>query len=216
MDVRDREIILERPGPHRERVVVRRRMDHDGPHHAGPGPMIEHRGPHHGAPAGHFRIERGHRVPGYWMHPRFHIQDFGRYGFYQPMWGGRWIRYYDDALLVDPYGQVIDGQWGMKWDEYDHDWRRGDDGIPEYVGDGDYYPDDEDYAWAEGRDGYAGHHGYGQGGYGYHYPQGAGAIVITETITTTAPTVTEKVWYEDVHQKRPAKKRKPRLKGERG
>lgn len=195
------------PGYHGDRVVVRRQMDHGMRHHGGQSGRYS-------------RVERGHRVPGYWMQPRFQIHDFGRYGFYQPMYGGRWIRYYDDALLVDPYGQVIDGQWGMKWDEYDPDWRHDDRGIPEYVGTGDYHPDDQDYAWVEGEEGYAGHGGgyhHGQGGYGYTHPQ-AGAIVITETITTTAPTYEEKVWYEDVgvHHKPRAHKRKMRSKVRRG
>jgi hypothetical protein len=199
----DRGPIMAGPGAHRERIVVRRQM-------------MEHDGAHRSATHRYSRIERGHRVPGQWLHPRFHIRDFGRYGLYQPMWGGRWIRYYDDALLVDPYGQVIDGQWGMAWDEYADDWRRGHDGIPEYIGYDDYYRDDGDHAWIDGDDGYAGHHGYDQGGYGHQYPRGAGAIVVTETITTTAPTAEEKVWYENVHQRPRANKRKPRLKGGRG
>jgi Ni/Co efflux regulator RcnB len=203
VEMHGRNVVMDGPGARREHVVVRRRtMGHEGRHHADA--------------RRHVRIERGHRVPGQWLHPRFHIRDFGRYGLYQPMWGGRWIRYYDDALLVDPYGQVIDGQWGMAWDEYADDWRRGHDGLPEYIAYYDSYRDDGDHAWVDGDDGYAGHHGYDQGGYGHQYPRGAGAIVVTETITTTAPTAEEKVWYENVHQRPRANKRKPRLKGGRG
>lgn len=170
-----------------QRTVVRREMT--------PPDMMMHGG----GPAPYARIERGGRVPGHWMDPRFHVRDFGRYGFYQPMWGGRWIRYYDDALLVDPYGQVIDGQWGMKWDEYAGDWRRGPDGIPEYVGTGDYVPGDADYAAVRGPHGYGSAPGYGYGGYAY---PGAGAITIVETVTTTAPTVEERVWYEEAPRRR--------------
>ena len=169
------DVLRDAPAYGRERVIVRRRMMNEGSRH--------------GAAAGYTRIERGHHVPGSWMHPRFHIQDYGRYGFYQPMYGGRWIRYYDDALLIDPHGQVIDGEWGMNWNDYGPDWRHDESGIPEYAGVGDHHAVDEGY----GDEGYE----YGQDGCGYHSPQ-AGAIVITETVTTTPPTVEEKVWYEDV------------------
>ncbi len=148
-------------------------------------------------------------MPGSWMDPRFQIRDYERYGFYQPMYGGRWIRYYDDALLVDPYGQVIDGEWAMNWDEYGPDWRQGEGGIPEYVGADEHYPEHDGHAYAEQAPAY----GHGQGGYMYHYPQ-AGAIVITETTTTTPPTVEEKVWYEEVpvHRAPHTHKRKARRK----
>ncbi len=187
------DVLRDAPGHHRERVVVRRHMRHGD-------------GPHHGAPAGYTRIDRGIHVPGFCMVPRFLIRDYARYGFYQPMYGGRWIRYYDDALLVDPHGQVIDGEWGLNWDEYGPDWRHGERGIPEYAGADEYYP--EDHGYPED----AGHGGYGQSGYVYHYPQ-AGAIVITETVTTTPGTVEEKVWYEDVPVHHAPRRHKGKARG---
>jgi Ni/Co efflux regulator RcnB len=167
------------PDGRERRTVVRRPMNSVAAHHGGHGRYS--------------RIEPGHRVPGYWMDRRFGIQDYGRYGLYQPMYGGRWVRYYDDALLVDPYGQVIDGEYGMRWDQHGRDWRHDERGIPEYAGTDGYYPDDEDYALGE--DDYE-HGGYGPQGYGHHAPQ-VGPIVITTTTVTTAPTVREQVRYED-------------------
>ena len=206
----------------REDVVVRRHM--------------LDRGDHDRSARRYVRIERGHRVPGEWMDRRFHIGDFNRYGLYPPMHGGRWIRYHDDALLVDPYGEVIDGQWDMDWDGYDSDRMRGHHGMAEYESPHDYDFDEDGYEWAEDERDLPGHgydrpayehpgyqgpgYGSGYGGHGYYYPQ-AGAIVITETITTTAPVVEEKVWYEDVEvrEKPRVHKRKHRTKvrpGERG
>ncbi len=170
------------PDGRERRTVVRRPMNPVGAHHGGPGRYT--------------RVEPGHRIPGYWMDPRFEIHDHGRYGLYQPMYGGRWLRYYDDALLVDPYGQVIDGEYGIAWDQHGPDWRHDDRGIPEHSGVDEDYVDDRDYA--HGDDDYD---AYGERQYpsAYdHRPSQAGPIVITETTVTTAPTVQEKVWYEEV------------------
>jgi Ni/Co efflux regulator RcnB len=112
---------------------------------------------------GHFemrrRIDRGGFIPPMWMGPQFMISNWGMYGFPQPMSGRRWIRYYDDALLIDRNGRVIDGRYGMDWDRYGDRWHDRD-GVPVYAGDYDDYDDrydrddrDEDWEDRDDRDG---------------------------------------------------------------
>ena len=82
---------------------------------------------------------RGYRLPGYWVAPRFHVADWNRYGLYAPTGGYNWVRYYDDAVLVDGAGGVSDWRGGLDWDAYDrsdyaydargYDDRRGSDGV---------------------------------------------------------------------------------------
>jgi Ni/Co efflux regulator RcnB len=216
------------------RVVVRR----DGNH------MM--RGRHHGINRhrNYKRIDRGFTLPHIWWGPRFHVQNWGMYGFSQPMHGRRWVRYYDDALLIDHAGRVHDGRWGMNWDQYGDRWAHDDQGVPYY--DEEY--EDGDYASDEGEDRpYPGHHGsppppcahacapvhgygYGSGyGHGYAYPYGygygwmhGGMVTITETtVHAAAPqTVTETVYIEKRVKTKPRrsyKRAKPRPQpGERG
>jgi Ni/Co efflux regulator RcnB len=152
------------------------------------------------------RIDRGLTVPQYWWGPRFNVMNWGRYGLPQPMHGGRWVRYYDDALLVDSYGRVHDGRWGMRWDEYEDQWDYDHRGIPVYVGDGDFYPGDEDYAWVEEQQGPGRPMGYGHHQQGYGYPAHPGyGMVVTETTVTTSPTIITETFYEDVVQSAPRK-----------
>ena len=120
------------------------------------------------AGAGHFemrrRIDRGGFIPPMWMGPQFVISNWGMYGFRQPMPGGRWIRYYDDALMIDRDGRVLDGRYGMDWDRYGDRWDDRD-GVPVYAGDYDDYGDyddgygrDEDWDEGDYRDGRHGDH----------------------------------------------------------
>jgi Ni/Co efflux regulator RcnB len=207
------------------------------------GPMARSHGDrvirHHGIINGypHYRrIDRGFVVPHLWWGPQFHVMNWGGYGLPRPMHGGRWIRYYDDALLIDGYGRVHDGRWNMKWDEWDREWAYDDRGVPVYVGNGDFVPGEEDYAWVEGQGGaHAQGHGYGGGyghqGYVYAYPAWgySHGMVITETTTTSAPTVVAETAYEEVVESAPRRvyrakpkrhRAKPRpapaLPGERG
>jgi Ni/Co efflux regulator RcnB len=163
------------------------------------------------------RFNRGGFLPQTWWGPQFQIFDWSGYGLPQPMPGCRWIRYYDDALMVDGSGRIVDGRWGMNWDRWQDDWDYGDDGAPFYVGNGDDYGRDEAYAWGGDR-------GYGYGppppppgyappppGYGlpcahtctstyaypgYGYGWGYGAVV-TETTVTTSPAVVTETYYEE-------------------
>ena len=201
---------------------------------------------HHGINRHHNyrRIDRGFIVPQFWWGPQFQIQNWSTYGFAQPMHDRRWVRYYDDALLIDRSGRVHDGRWGMNWDEYGDRWAYDDQGVPYYDGDdGEYYEGEEDYA----EEGYGEHpdapppycgqacpppmpgHGYGyaypQPGYGYGYGHGwmhGGMVTITETtVHAAAPqTVTETVYIEKKVKSKPRrsyKRAKPRPQpGERG
>jgi len=194
-----------RPGPMagaRTEPVVRRHAGH---------PVATHRrfeGPRHHRE--YRRIERGHVLPHAWWGPRYGIRDWAGYGLPAPVHGGRWVRYYDDALMIDGHGRVHDGRWGMAWDEWDDQWAYDDRGVPAYVGDGDFFPGGEDYAWVEGGgDRYAGPHhpSYPEGACGpCHLPgpaYGYGGMVVTETTVTTSPTViVETVYEEDVVEHR--------------
>jgi hypothetical protein len=146
--------------------------------------------------------------------PQFVVRNWHGYGFPQPFQGGRWIRYYDDALLIDRHGRVHDGRYGYDWDPHGDRWGYNDRGVPIYVGDGDFEPNGDDYEWAErweegegdvyadrgrGHGGPVQSHGYGHGyAGGYGYGCGCGPVVVTETTTTTAPVVEQVTTYEYV------------------
>lgn len=68
---------------------------------------------------GYSRIGRGKRIPNYWLSSNFTIGDWQLYGLMAPPAGYYWTRYYNDALLVDRYGVVYDGAYGIDWDRYD-------------------------------------------------------------------------------------------------
>jgi Ni/Co efflux regulator RcnB len=191
------------------------------------------------------RFGRGHIVPPHFRSPRFFVHDWRSFGWPAPMPGGNWIRYHDDALLVDGHGRVMDSRYGWDWD------RRGGHMAYDDYGYGEDYGYEEDYAesgeWDE--EGYGrGHHGGGDrvvrvyrhgeqgdcrgggcgpgympppppphpgygyghgGGYGYAYGAGCacGPVVVTETITTTAPVMETHTYYETVTEHRAAPRR---------
>lgn len=88
---------------------------------------------------GYRRPYRGYALPGYWQSPRFGIDEWSTYGLSQPANGYRWMRYYDDAVLVDAGGSVYDTVGGLDWDRYD----------------GGYDSDETVYAGPGDRGGYA-------------------------------------------------------------
>jgi Ni/Co efflux regulator RcnB len=117
--------------------------------------IVRHGAPGAGMPHGdrrdvrHIRrFDRGHFVPQFWWGPQFQVQHWQMYGFPQPMPGHRWIRYYDDAYMIDGRGRVHEGRYGLDWDRYGDRWGRDESGIPIYFGDGDWRPEDRDYEWA--------------------------------------------------------------------
>lgn len=107
-------------------------------------------------------FDGGFVVGGFFFQPQFHVQNWQLYGFAHPG-QHRWIRYYDDALLIDRRGRVRDFRERVAWDRYGERWGHDGHGIPYYVGRGDYYPDGRDYDRVE-RERY---HGRGRGGWDY-------------------------------------------------
>jgi Ni/Co efflux regulator RcnB len=241
-----------RHGGPRAAMPPRTRLPHSGPRHGAP--------PHVGAPQhgwvfpshyrgprfGHIpRLHCGHRMAQFWWGPQFHVRNWQLYGFHQPQPGYRWVRHYDDAYLIDGHGTVMDGRYGLDWDQYGEPWGY-DGGIPQYVGSGDFRPDGSDYAWVEehGQMGYAeGHGAYDYGAYdygayqgvtygghhqaGYGYQPGGyccGMVTVTTTTVTTAPVITRTYVTDEVVEtvqtrRRAPARRAPRVapvKGERG
>jgi hypothetical protein len=94
------------------------------------------------------RLQPGFVVPPMWFGPQFHVANWQTYGFSPPPAGHRWVRYYDDAYLVDQQGRVVDTRAGLDWDRYGERWNM-QNGIPAYHGSNDFQPGPEDYAWVE-------------------------------------------------------------------
>lgn len=129
-------------------------------------------------------ILRGALVPQPLMSPEYTIANYGDYGLAPPAPGSRWVRHYDDALLIDGYGRVRDVEGGT-FDVY-----RGRYAFSAEDRDADY-PDrlirnDDGGGIAYDRD------------YPYEYPYGGegiedaenarrypGGYTVTETIVTT-------------------------------
>ncbi len=144
------------------------------------------------------RLERGGMLPNYWWGPAFMVGDWAGYGLYQPQPGYRWIRYYDDALLIDPYGRIVDGRYDMDWSAY-AGWTLDAHGIPTFaeVRTEGYGLEHHGGGYSYNQGGYAypgygyaspayntGYGGYNYGGYngGYGYNQAGGWV--TETTVT--------------------------------
>lgn len=184
----------------RQQTYVVRRM--------GMGPGM---GQHH---VQYRHIDRGGMVPQRWWGPRVQVRNWRMYGFPQPFAGGRWIRYYDDALLIDGYGRVYDSRPGWDWDRYGERWDYEDDGVPVYAEEGmaDGYGYSERYEHREMVPGpQVRQRVYVQQApmmpppppppaYGYGYGYGYGGVVVTETTVTEAPVVEQRtfVTYETV------------------
>jgi Ni/Co efflux regulator RcnB len=113
--------------------------------------------------AGYRRPYRGWAVPGYWNSPRFYVNDWAGYGLTQPYNGYNWVRYYDDAVLIDGRGSVYDTVSGLDWDGGYQD------------GYGDAYADDSVYSGPADRD-YL-REGYDSRGYARRDDGVGGAVV---------------------------------------
>ncbi|HEY0445151.1 MAG TPA: RcnB family protein [Allosphingosinicella sp.] len=124
------------------------------------------------------RLERGAVVPEIMWGPDYTLGDWSGYGLYQPMHGHRWIRYYDDALLIDSEGRVWDGRYGMDWSRSGPGWNR--DGGYAHHGGG--YGHQGGYAHHGGKSYSYSYPAYGHGGYGYG--AGYGGAWVTETTVT--------------------------------
>ncbi|MBX9797042.1 MAG: RcnB family protein [Sphingomonas sp.] len=65
------------------------------------------------------RPTRGWRLPSYWNQDSFIITNYSGFGLGVPPVGYHWSRYYDDAVLVDGRGRVVDFAQGIDWNRYD-------------------------------------------------------------------------------------------------
>lgn len=54
------------------------------------------------------RPTRGWALPVYWQAPRFAVGDWRALGLREPLPGYRWVRYHDDAVLVDRNFSIFD------------------------------------------------------------------------------------------------------------
>ena len=66
---------------------------------------------------GYRRPRRGHAIDSYWMRPDFRIPDYLSFGLAAPPYGYFWVRYYDDAVLVDARGSVQTSVSGIAWSD---------------------------------------------------------------------------------------------------
>jgi Ni/Co efflux regulator RcnB len=95
---------------------------------------------------------RGYIMPSFWLTPDYTVSDWSGYGFAEPGQGRRWVRYYDDAVLVDGRGMVYDSVPDVAWGRYE----RGP--VPAYVGNepdtlpsyGAGYDSDDEVTWQGG------------------------------------------------------------------
>lgn len=180
----------------------------------------------HDSPRGDFhRTRPGGKMPRPYLDPMYAVSDWQGWGLSQPGPGMHWLRYYNDAVLVDSRGRVVDTR-------YDFDWNhpRGYAGGPAY-GAGPGYPPPGYGApgYAPGTTTYrAGPNttvttsvvaapppvvvagpapGYGYGG-GY-YAGGASVVSVTPgvVVTTTTTTTDYETVYKSAGVKRAYKRR---------
>jgi len=142
--------------------------------------------PHYGAamrvrhPSYH-RLERGWHLPQYWWAPRYEVRDWSMYRLPRPHGEGRWVRYYEDALLIDSNGTILDTRYDVDWDRHGESWGYDDRGVPSYIED-EMYADDSGYADGEM---YADGEAYAAPAYAYPQAYSPGMVTITETTVTT-------------------------------
>ncbi len=89
-------------------------------HHGRSNVTVRHGGRtiHRGSNFSHRRFSRGFVMNRFWLAPRFHVRNWQLYGFAPPPADYRWVRYYNDAYLVDGAGRVHDSRHDLDWDEY--------------------------------------------------------------------------------------------------
>ncbi|WBO23319.1 RcnB family protein [Sphingomonas abietis] len=146
----------------------------------GPPPGAWHHAPPRWNGGGDYqRPVRGWKVPRHYRDRDYVVSDWNGWGFGEPGPGMSWIRYYDDALLVDSAGRVVDCRYGVNWDG---GYRSGGG-----------YAGRPGYGYPQGPGGYGQPGGYpGRGGPppGYGYPQPGTTTYRAGPNTTVSTTVT--------------------------
>lgn len=162
------------------------------------------------------RPVRGWTLPSYWIGGGFWITDWSSWGLSRPAAGYDWVRYYDDAVLIDRRGRVWDSVSGLDWDRDDYAYDEayeGDDGYPGYGADYDApdYADGPDYdrrdyergeRYRDRSDRYEYRETYraplrcvancyGASGYYYGAPVTTTVVIQSAPVVTTTTTVTE-------------------------
>ncbi len=137
-----------------------------------------------GRDGGYVRPMRGYRLPPFFVTPRFRVIDWGRWRLARPPIGYNWIRYYDDAVLIDARGNIYDTAYDLDWDrdtrlsagDYPDRARPEDMGPPPQP----YYDQDPDVRVIRGS------------GVRYHSPAAPGTtiVVIEPGVATTTTTTT--------------------------
>ena len=122
-------------------------------------------GSHPGRNWRHSRLRRGGNIHFFWFAPQFHVSNWGAYGFYAPGEDQRWVRYYDDAYLIDSHGRVMDERYGVNWNRYGEEWEE-HDGVPGYRGAWRESSDEDEYAEDYGSEEYGEERGDMRGGHG--------------------------------------------------
>lgn len=176
---------------------------------AGAQPMSPPRGPggwHRGGQSwwqGSYRAPtRGYYLPSFWLNRYYMVDNWSGYGFARPGPGSYWVRYYDDAVLVDDRGMIQDSVHGV-------DWQKANRGpVPVYVGRGveAQGAPGAGYAYGDDRVTYAGGGGNCCAGGTYTITAQPGSVIALPPGATTisfqsqpqaASVTTETTYYED-------------------
>lgn len=148
---------------------------------------------------GRFRPRAGFFMPSFFVSPTYFVADWWSYGLAEPGYGQRWVRYYDDAVLIDRRGYIYDTAPGVDWGGYGF----GPDGGYRDGAFDDRYEDDA-VSWGSGT-----YYARPYRGPVYYAPAGTTTMIVQNPPTVTTTTTT---FVEEVAQATPRKAWKPRPK----
>lgn len=155
-----------------------------GERHSSPPQSGQWRGERHGFE--NFRPRRGLFMPRLFVSPPYFVWNWRSYGLPEPGHGQRWVRYYDDAVLIDERGYIHDAVAGVDWEGYGPGPSRDD-------------RDDEAARWAWGGP-------YAYSPRVYYAPAGATTTVIVHGAPVVTTTTTTHVEEQAVPVRRKARK----------